>query len=127
MTTLVLFAMITVVLAALGLYGMMAYTVSERIAEVGVRMALGATPNHIIGMFTVDGLRAATRGIAVGLLLAGILWQALSALLYGIEWLDAVVFVAAPVGLMVLAAVASGVPALRAGRLSPAVALRDTG
>ena len=124
MATLVMFAMLTAALAAVGLYGVMSYTVVERTPEIGVRMALGATPGEVIRLFTTRGLTTALGGIAVGMALAAGLWRALGALLYGVTWADGAVFIATPLALALVAIAAAAIPAARAARISPTEALR---
>jgi predicted permease len=124
MVTLFMFAVTTALLAALGLYGVMSYAVVERRPEIGVRMALGATSARIVRQFVGHGLRSAAVGIASGVLLAVILSRMLASLLYGVDWLDAMVFVAAPLALTLLAIAVSTIPAARAARGNPTAALR---
>ena len=117
------FAGIAVTLAALGVYGVMAYTVTQRIPEIGVRIAVGASPRQVIGMVVAQGAWLALKGIAVGLVIAFIAAGAMKSLLFQIEWLDPLTFIVSPIVLAVAAVLASYLPARRAARVSPLVAL----
>ena len=116
---------IAVALAALGLYGVLAFIVAQRRREIGVRMALGATRQDVIGDVMGHGLRLAAIGVAIGLGLALIGTRLLEAMLFGTSRTDAVTFVASSVLIVAVTAVASALPALRASRVDPIVALRD--
>jgi len=117
------FAGIAVTLAALGVYGVMAYTVTQRIPEIGVRIAVGASPRQVIGMVVAQGAWLALKGIAVGLIIAFFAAGAMKSLLFQIEWLDPLTFIVSPIVLAVAAVLASYLPARRAARVSPLVAL----
>ena len=118
------FGLLALVLAAIGLYGVMAYTVARRRREMGVRLALGATPSQLTRLIATDGLRLAAAGVAIGSLLALPLAQALGALVFGVAIGDVAGFAAACGLLIVVAIVAAVLPARRAGRLDPIAALR---
>jgi putative ABC transport system permease protein len=118
------FGLLALLLAAIGLYGVMAYTVARRRREIGVRLALGATPSQLTRLIALDGLRLAAAGVAVGSLLALPLARALGALVFGVGIGDAAGFAAACGLLVVVALVASALPARRAGGLDPIAALR---
>ena len=124
---LVTFATAAVALAAIGLFGVMATTVGQRAHEIGVRMALGATPAAIRTMVMSRGLAITCVGIAVGMLAA--LWanRALSALLYGVSAVDPMTFVAVAICLGVVAMLATFVPARFGARVDPAVGRRAHG
>ena len=124
-TLLTVFGAIAVALAALGLYGVLAFIVAQRRREIGVRMALGATRQDVIGDVMGHGLRLAAIGVAIGLGLALIGTRLLEAMLFGTSRTDAVTFVASSVLIVAVTAVASALPALRASRVDPIVALRD--
>lgn len=118
------FGMLALVLAAIGLYGVMAYTVSVRRREMGVRLALGATPRDLVGLIAHDGLKLALAGVAIGSLLALPLAQVLGALVFGVAIGDAAAFAGACALLVGVAVLAAALPARRAGRLDPISALR---
>ena len=112
-------------LASVGLYGVMSFLVAQRTREVGVRMALGATRRDVVRMVVRQGLSLAVAGSVLGLLLAGGVTRFLESLLYGVSALDAVVFVAMPLTALLVAGVASFVPAWRAASVDPAITLRE--
>ena len=111
-------------LSAVGLYGVIAYSVSQRTMEIGIRMALGARPGDVVRMIVREGLWLAIGGVAIGLVGAYALARALTALLYGIAPTDAASFAYASGALLLLALLASYVPARRASAIDPAVAIR---
>jgi putative ABC transport system permease protein len=118
------FAAIALVLAVVGTYGVLAYQITERTREFGVRMALGATAGDILRMVIRDGMTPAAVGVLVGLGGAALVTRLLSSLLFEIEPVDIATF-AATAGLLLLAAlVACCVPARRATRVDPSSALR---
>ena len=118
------FALVALGLAAVGVYGVMAYSVRERTQEIGVRMALGATAASVFRLVLGQALRLALVGVAAGLLAAGVLTRLLERLLYDVEPLDPWTFVVTALVLLVVATVASYVPARRAMRMAPVDALR---
>jgi putative ABC transport system permease protein len=120
-----LFAAAALILAAIGLYGLLASSVVQRTNEMGIRRALGATTGNLLGMVVGQGLWLAVVGIVAGLVLAAAFSRLLSNLLFGVGAFDWAAFVLTPALLLLVAAVASLVPALRATRVDPAVALRD--
>ncbi|MGE5244394.1 MAG: ABC transporter permease, partial [Betaproteobacteria bacterium] len=124
-TLLSLFGGVAVGLAAIGLYGVLAFVVAQRRREIGVRMALGASPRGVILDIVAQGLRLAAGGIAIGLVLAAATTRLLKSLLYGTSATDFSTFAAVSGLLVAIAAIASLVPALRASRVDPIVALRD--
>jgi putative ABC transport system permease protein len=119
------FGAISVVLAAVGLYGVLAFIVGERRREIGVRMALGALPRDIAASMLGEGLRLTAIGVAVGVGLALAATRLLNALLFGTSPTDIVTFAGAAALIVTIAAAASLVPALRASRVDPLIALRD--
>jgi predicted permease len=121
---LVLFAGIAMLLAAVGIYGLIAYSVVQRTHEIGVRMALGAAQGHVMQMVVRQAASLAAIGIVIGLGGAFALTRLLKTLLFGVGVTDAVTFAAAPLGIMLVVLVATFVPAIRATRISPVVALR---
>ena len=118
------FALVALALAAVGVYGVMAYSVRERTREIGVRVALGATAGSVLRLIVGQGLRLVAIGVAVGLVVAALLAQLLERLLYDVEPLDPWTFTTTAAILLVVAAVASYVPAARAMRMAPVDALR---
>ena len=119
------FGVVAVSLAAIGLYGVLAFIVAQRRREIGVRMALGAQPRDVIAEVMGQGLRLAGFGVVVGLGLALAGTRLLSSLLFGTSPTDALTFAAVATLLVAIAAGASLVPALRASRVDPLIALRD--
>ena len=119
------FALIALVLAGVGVYGVMAYSVSQRTREIGVRMALGATAGSVFKIVLNHALRLVLLGIAVGTVVAGVLTSVLRTLLFETEPLDPVTFVSTAMVLMIVATCASYVPARRATRIGPTEALRS--
>jgi putative ABC transport system permease protein len=112
-------------LATVGLYGVMSFLVARRTREVGLRMALGARAVDVVGMVVARGLRLALGGAVVGLVLSAAVTRFLGSLLFGVSPLDASVFALMGLGAMAVAAVACFIPALRAASVDPAVALRE--
>jgi len=117
------FGGIALVLAASGLYGVIYYLVAQRTREIGIRMALGADRARVLRLVLRQGAALALGGIAVGLVGAGMLSRLLAGLLYGVGTHDPLTFVTVPVVLGTVALVASLVPAWRASRVDPVVAL----
>ena len=118
------FAVVAILLSAVGLYSVMAYVVSQRTREVGIRMALGANRTDVMKMITRQGMRLAAIGVGIGLLLALALAQVLSSLLIGISGYDVTTFILVPTLLCAVALVACYLPARRATKVDPLVALR---
>jgi predicted permease len=119
-----LFSLAALLLSALGIYGLMHFFVAQRTNEIGVRMALGARQVNVLALVFRQGLALATVGIAVGILGAFALTRLLSTLLYSVSPTDPVTFATAPTALLVVAALACWIPARRAARIDPMVALR---
>jgi putative ABC transport system permease protein len=118
------FAVVALLLASVGIYGLLAYMVGQRSHEIAVRMALGAMPSTIGKMIVSRGAGLAGIGVGIGLVLSGIMAPLMSSVLYGVRPLDREVFIAVPVILMVVVLVASYIPAWHAARVNPIVALR---
>jgi ABC-type antimicrobial peptide transport system permease subunit len=118
------FALVALALAAVGVYGVMAYSVRERTQEIGVRMALGATAASVLRLVLGHALRLVLVGVAAGLMAAGMLTRLMERLLYGVEPLDPWTFAATALILLVVAAVASYLPARRGMNMAPVDALR---
>ncbi len=125
MLLLTLFASLALGLAAIGVYGVMAYLVSQGARELGIRMALGATPRRILIMVVRQGLAVAAVGVGIGLISAFGLTRLMRRLLFGTEATDPLTFAAIALLLAAIALVASFVPALRAARIDPMVSLRS--
>jgi putative ABC transport system permease protein len=120
---LALFAAIGLSLSAVGVYGVVAFAATQRVKEIGIRMALGARPSAILSLVVWHGLIYAALGAAVGLSLALVLSRVMRGMVYGVPTTDWVSFVLAPVALILVVAVASLIPARRAAALEPTVAL----
>jgi ABC-type antimicrobial peptide transport system permease subunit len=117
-------AMITLLLGAIGLYGVMAYMVALRTREFGVRVALGANPRHIAKAVATRGLRLTAAGIAAGFVLYAMAAPFLRSFLYGVTASDPLTLGAVTLALVATGSVASWLPARRAARVDPAEALR---
>jgi putative ABC transport system permease protein len=120
----IMFAGMALLLAAIGLYGVISYVSAQRTHEVGIRMALGANSIAIVAMLTRQATMLVLAGLGMGFLLALIASRYLSSLLYGISAVDTPTFIGVPVVLMIVAAAAAFVPAWRAVRTDPMIALR---
>ena len=118
------FAAMTLLLGAIGLYGVLSYGVARRTQEIGVRMALGARPREMLLMVAGQGARLAMAGLALGVLAAAALSRYLTALLFGVTPLDPAAFAAVTIVFLVITLLASIVPARRATGVDPLVALR---
>jgi putative ABC transport system permease protein len=120
-----IFAGLAAALAAIGLYGTISYTVSQRSREFGIRQALGAGPDELVGLVVRQGLALAAIGIVIGVAAALALSRVLSSLLYGVGAADPATYAVIVVGVAGISFVASYVPALRAARVHPARILRS--
>jgi putative ABC transport system permease protein len=118
------FAVIALVLAAVGVYGVMAYAVSQRTHEIGLRMALGARVGGVVTLVMKQGLRWVVVGIALGISGAFVLTRLMESLLFGVTTTDPLTFVGVPFVLAAVAFLANLIPALRASRVDPIKALR---
>jgi ABC-type lipoprotein release transport system permease subunit len=119
------FAGLAVVLACVGLYGVVAYIVSQRGREIGIRLALGAQRDQVIRLVLTQGLRPAVLGLVVGLALALALGRVAESLLFEVDPRDPLIMSAVAAGLLFVAIAASWVPAMRASRVDPATTLRE--
>jgi ABC-type antimicrobial peptide transport system permease subunit len=113
-------------LASIGIYGLLAYMVGQRSREIGLRVALGAGPTDILKMIVTKGLLLASVGIVVGVFLSALTASAIGTLLYGVRPRDPAVFSVVPALLFAVAILASYIPARRAARVDPIIALRES-
>ena len=119
-----LFAGVALLIASIGLYGVLSYSVSQRIHEIGIRMALGARKSNVLGLVIKQGLYLTLIGIAIGIPVAYATSYVLASLLFEVSTTDAWTFIAIPMLLILVAIIASYVPARRAAKVDPMVALR---
>jgi putative ABC transport system permease protein len=119
------FAGLALVLSAVGIFGVLAFSVNQRRREFGIRSALGAQPHDILGMVVTEGLRITALGVVIGLAAAAALTRSLGSLLFGVKPIDPATFLAAPAVLAACALIACAAPAMRAANVDPAVALKQ--
>jgi ABC-type antimicrobial peptide transport system permease subunit len=119
------FAVLGLLLASVGLYGLVSYSAAQRRREVGIRMSLGADRERIMRLLVGSGLRPVFAGTAAGVVAAVMVARLLQGLLYGVDALDPATFATVIVGLLATAVAAAAVPAIRATRVDPSVALRS--
>ena len=121
-----LFGAVALTLSAIGIYGVLAFGVAQRAREFGIRQALGAEPRSILALVLGQGMRTAGIGVVLGLIGAAALTRYLQSLLFGVGAYDPVVYAGVTVLLLGVAFAACCVPALRATRVAPTVALRES-
>jgi putative ABC transport system permease protein len=118
------FAALALVLASIGIYSVLAYTVRQRVREIGIRMALGAPARGVLRLVVIEGLKPTVVGVALGLALAALLVRVMTTLLYGVSQHDPGTFSAVAAIMLAVGVVATLVPAYRATRVDPIVTLR---
>ena len=118
-------SLLALLIAATGIYGMLSYLVVERTSEIGIRMALGAQRRNVLRLIVGDGMKLAGVGRIVGVVVAFVLAKVMSSLLFGIGQTDLFTFAAVSVGALAVALLASYIPARRATKVNPLVALRN--
>ena len=119
------FAVLALVLATIGLYGLISYSVSQRTREIGIRMALGAQRENILRLTIREGIVDAVTGVVVGLILSLVLTRLMASMLYGVKAHDWLTFLVVPLLLLSIAVIASYIPARRATEVDPMIALRN--
>jgi len=117
-------SLLALIIAATGIYGMLSYNVIERTSEVGIRMALGAQRRSVLLLIVGDGMKLAAIGTAIGLAVAYILTRVLGSVVFGVSTTDALAFAAVAIGALAVALIACYIPARRATKVDPLVALR---
>jgi putative ABC transport system permease protein len=122
---LTMFAAVALLLASIGLYGLVAHSVTERTQEIGVRMAMGAQAHDVLRLMVANGLSMTAVGAVAGVIGAALLAGSLESLLYGVKPIDPVTFASVVALLLVTSLVACLIPASRATRIAPTVALRN--
>ena len=124
MTLLVVFAGVAVVLTAVGIYGVMAYSVAQRTQEIGIRLALGAQKSDVFRLIVGQGLRLVSMAMVLGLLSALLLTRSIASLLYGVAAADAATMASGAILLAGIALIACWLPARKASGVDPIMALR---
>ena len=125
MLLLAAFALLALVLATVGIYSVLAYTVRQRVREIGIRMALGAPVRGVLGMIVIEGLKPTLDRRGLGLVLAAALVRVMATLLFGVSQYDPGTFSAVALLMLAVGIVATLVPAYRATRVDPIVTLRS--
>jgi len=119
------FAALALLLATVGIYSVLAYTVRQRVREIGIRMALGAPVKGLLGMIVVEGLKPTLAGVGLGLVMAAALVRVMETLLFGVSRYDPGTFSVVALLMLAVGIVATLVPAYRATRVDPIVTLRS--
>jgi ABC-type antimicrobial peptide transport system permease subunit len=119
-----IFAALALLLAAIGIYGLMTYSVQQRTQEIGIRMALGASPEKVRKMVVLQGMQLTAIGVVIGVAAALALTRFMAGLIYGVKTWDPVVFVSIAVLLGAVSWLATYIPARRASRVDPMISLR---
>jgi putative ABC transport system permease protein len=122
---LIIAAAVALLLGVVGIYGVIAYIAAQRTREIGVRMALGAEARDVVRLFLRHGLLLTAVGLALGLVAAYSLTRLMSTLLFGVEAMDPITYIAGSMGLGSIALLATYLPARRAARIDPIAALRS--
>src|ERR1044072_6888584 len=118
-------SLLALLIAATGIYGMLSYHVVERTSEIGIRMALGAQRRSVLLLIVRDGMKLAGMGAAIGVVAAVVLTRVLASVLFGVAATDVLTFAAVSIGALVVALLACYIPAYRATKVDPLVALRN--
>jgi putative ABC transport system permease protein len=122
---LTIFSIAALLLAATGIYGVVSYSVSQRTPEIGIRLALGARRTSVFQLILVQGLKVVLIGVALGLVAALAITRVIRSLLFGVSPSDALTFIAVSVLMILVALIACSLPARRATKVDPLVALRN--
>src|SRR5262249_55816819 len=125
MTLLLIFAAVAGVLAVVGIYGVMSYSVAQRTGEMGLRLALGAQAADILKLIVGTGVKLTVAGVLIGLAGAGGLTRLMAGLLYGVNAIDPLVYSAISLLLVLTALLATYLPARRAAKVNPIIALKE--
>jgi putative ABC transport system permease protein len=115
---------ISAILAAIGIYGLISYSVAQRTSEIGIRMALGASPDEIMKSVSKQGLKLILAGLGGGIIAALVLTRGMAALIYGINLIDPLTYLSAILLIMTIGMFAIYIPARRASKVEPLIALR---